>query len=224
MTPYREGPPPDLVIFDCNGVLVDSKRAATRAMADLMAELGHRMSFDEAADHFVGSSPAQCAAAIRDVLGYEPPNLIERIVAATSGALEQGAPAVPGVDAVLATLRRPSCVATNGTRSKTLVSLERVGLRTRFEGRVFCAEDLATPKAARAAPELLLHAARACGAAPPRCIVVEDMPAGVLAARAAGMKVLAYAGLTPADWLHAAGAHRVVHAMVDLSRHLVLDR
>jgi HAD superfamily hydrolase (TIGR01509 family) len=123
-----------------------------------------------------------------------PPDFSSRLVQRTRSVLENHLTAVSGVEEVLNSLSVPYCVASNGNRANMTFTLEHTGLLHRFQGRMYCAEDVAAPKPA---PDLFLHAARESKVTPERCVVVEDTPTGVVAARAAGMRAYGFAGLTP---------------------------
>ena len=205
---------PQLVIFDCDGVLVDSERLCIQTMADLLAELGLHFSLEQTVEQFIGRSLPQCMAIIEQRLGRAAPqHFRSRLAQRTRAALELALTATPGIEAVLDTIARPFCVASNGKRAKMAFTLGHTGLLPRFVGRMFCADDVTLPKPA---PDLFLHAARCCGAEPDRCVVVEDTPTGIRAARAAGMRALAFAGLTPLQRLRDAGAHACFQSMSEL--------
>jgi HAD superfamily hydrolase (TIGR01509 family) len=192
----------DLVIFDCDGVLVDSERLAVRVESQLLGELGWPLTEDEVLDRFVGRSDAHMIAAIEAQLGRPVPDFTEQYLARLHAAFEQELTPVDGVVAALdavdaAPLR--SCVASSGTHEKMTRTLGLTGLWDRFDGRIFSATEVERGKPA---PDLFLFAAATMGVHPTACVVVEDSRAGVAAARAAGMRVVGYAGgLTPAGWL-----------------------
>ena len=207
-------PYPDLVIFDCDGVLVDTERVNNQVMAELVAEYGLQLSFSEAVEMYIGKSTEDCLRVTEERLGRPvPDNLHARWVARTRERHNRELQPIVGIEAILASLDRPYCVASNGLHAQIRHSLGLTGLLPWFEGRMFSAEDVARPKPA---PDLFLHAARSCGADPACCLVVEDTPTGVRAARAAGMSVLGFAGLTPVERLLEAGAHAVFRAMDEL--------
>jgi HAD superfamily hydrolase (TIGR01509 family) len=191
--------PFDLVIFDCDGVLVDSERLSIRLDVELLGQLGWPMTEDEIVEHFVGRTDAAMRAEIeahlgRDV-GPEWDAFSERYVRAFAEELEPVDGAAEAVDAVIAAGYRV-CVASSGGRAKIRTNLAKTGLADRFGGRLFSGEDVVHGKPA---PDLFLHAAEAMGVEPARCAVVEDSRHGVTAARAAGMRVFGYAGgVTPA--------------------------
>ena len=180
----------ELVIFDCDGVLIDSEPIANRVLCRQLARAGLVLPEEEIMRRFVGRTRAGCLALAAELLGRDlPQGFGEAWDAALFAAFENLKP-VEGVQAVIAALRTPFCVASNSTRERMRVSLRAAGLLPLFEGRMFSAADVARPKPA---PDLFLHAARAMGVPPARCAVVEDTATGVKAALAAGMAVYAYA-------------------------------
>jgi HAD superfamily hydrolase (TIGR01509 family) len=207
-------PSPDLLIFDCDGVLVDSERLAHDVLLQMLAEAGITMTLQQAYDRFMGASTEKCVAILQDLLDAAPPaDFMPRYADRCFAAFREGLSAVDGVPPLLDTLTLPYCVASNGPREKMRFTLGHTGLLPRFEGRLFSAQDVERPKPA---PDLFLHAARTLGAEPQRCVVVEDSPTGVAAARAAGMTVYGYAAMTDAARLQAAGAHRTFQRMAEL--------
>ncbi|MHB8631610.1 MAG: HAD family hydrolase [Candidatus Limnocylindria bacterium] len=211
-----------LVIFDCDGVLVDSERIAVRVSAAGLTDLGWPMTEADVLDRFVGRSDDFIRGEVAGRLGADVADAWQvefqrRYRQASAGGLKP----VDGVIEALDAITTPTCVASSGTHEKIRYSLGLVGLLDRFDGRIFSVSDVERPKPA---PDLFLHAATSLGVAPPECAVVEDSPAGVEAARAAGMRTFAYAGgLTPADRL--AGAHTAVFAdMRELPRLLRTER
>lgn len=217
--------PPDsacrLLIFDCDGVLVDSERISHEVLAAMLAERGLALSLDETVARFIGASTARCAEQLDELLGAGAavqfmPEFGRRCRAAFSAGLLP----VAGVAALLAALPMPFCVASNGNHAKMNFTLAHTGLLPLLSGRIYSADDVARPKPA---PDLFLHAARCQGVAAADCVVVEDTPTGIAAARAAGMRAFGYAAMTPAPMLRAAGAHQLFTRMADLpellSRH-----
>jgi len=205
-----------LVIFDCDGVLVDSERITNQVFADLLGELGLALTLEDMFEHFVGHSMAGCLEKVAGLLGRPAPADFEATYRARSRrALETQVRAVPGIEEALAQITIPDCVASNGPTHKMRLTLGLTGLLPRFEGRLFSSEDVGRPKPA---PDVFLHAARCCGVAPEDCVVVEDTPTGVAGAVAAGMTVLGYAGLTPAHRLRGAGAHHLFDRTAELPR------
>ncbi|HTP20328.1 MAG TPA: HAD family hydrolase [Solirubrobacteraceae bacterium] len=184
--------PVELVIFDCDGVLIDSERLAVKVDVQVLRELGWPLSEDEVIDRFVGRSDRDARAEIEAHLGHNLPDGFDQAV--EHRYREAFANALTPVDGVLEALDRivlPTCVASSGTHDHMRYTLGLTGLYERFDGRIFSAEDVANGKPA---PDLFLHAAEHMGADPGACVVIEDSRHGVQAARAAGMRVLAFAG------------------------------
>jgi HAD superfamily hydrolase (TIGR01509 family) len=182
----------ELVIFDCDGVLIDSERLAVKVDVEVLRELGWPLSEPEVIGRFVGRSDRDTRADIEAHLGHELPGGFDEAV--EHRYREAFADALTPVDGVLEALDRitlPTCVASSGTHDHLRFTLGLTGLYERFSGRIFSAEDVANGKPA---PDLFLHAAERMAADPAGCVVVEDSRPGVQAARAAGMRVLAFAG------------------------------
>lgn len=191
-------PTPELVIFDCDGVLVDTERLAAQATATALTALGWPLTPDQAIAEFLGCSEEHFVAEVRRRI----PTLPEGWEEMCTPSYDEVQP-VDGVVEVLDALSVPACVASNGPHDKLTLTLGRTGLLDRFHGRVFSAQDV---RRGKPAPDLFLHAARTLEVEPERCVVVEDSPRGVAAARAAGMRVVGYAGLVPAERLQGADA------------------
>lgn len=188
---------PDLVIFDCDGVLVDSEPIANRVFAARLATVGVHLEVREVMARFVGRTRAGCMELAAQLAGRAlPADFGERWDAALFEALAREVRPVAGIEAVLGSLDRPFCVASNSSQRRLRLVLETTGLMRWFEDRYFSAAEVARPKPA---PDLFLHAAARLGADPARCVVVEDTPTGARAARAAGMRVLGYAAAPYAD-------------------------
>lgn len=181
----------DLVIFDCDGVLVDSELIVSRVLADRMRQLGIQITDQECTRAFAGLDQAAAAQLITDRLGGAvPPGWFDALTVAVDAALRAQVTPVSGIVPVLQQLRVPACVASNGRPEKVALTLGSCGLAAYFEGRVFTAAEVARGKPA---PDLFLLAASRMGVPPARCVVVEDSESGVAAARNAGMRVLRYA-------------------------------
>ncbi|MCX4800859.1 HAD family hydrolase [Streptomyces sp. NBC_01214] len=193
--------PIELVIFDCDGVLVDSERIAVRVDALVLAELGWNLTEAEIVDRFMGRSSQSMTEEIEAHLGHSlPADWEEEFRPLYRDALAAELTPVPGiVDALDALTGLPTCVASSGSHDKMRFTLGITGLHQRFEGRIFSATEVEHGKPA---PDLFLHAAQQMGVAPEACAVVEDSQYGLQAARAAGMRAFAYAGgMTPAHRL-----------------------
>jgi HAD superfamily hydrolase (TIGR01509 family) len=181
-----------MIIFDCNGVLVDSEPVATAVAAEAFQRAGINMTPDMVARYFTGRRPADMIAEVEKAAGVQlPPKFASVLSAATLVRLSQEVRSIPHVAHALSWLRGPKCVASSSSLDRVRVSLEATEL-TRFFGRnLFSASDVANGKPA---PDLFLHAARETGIQPQDCIVVEDSPAGVSAAVAAGMTAIGFIG------------------------------
>jgi len=208
-----------LVIFDCDGVLVDSEPIACRVMARELTALGYPLSPDDCQERFTGVSMNTVMAMIEADWGQPLPagfedHLRDKDFEAFRAELEP----VPGVEQMLADLDIPRCVASSGTPEKIRFTLTVTGLIGAFEPHLFSARMVERGKPA---PDLFLHAAERMATPPGACVVVEDSLAGIQAARAAGMRVLGFAGgghAGPgyAESLAAAGADTVFTRMPDL--------
>ena len=206
----------DLVIFDCDGVLVDSERLSIRLDVELLAALGWPMAEDEVVERWVGRTEAAMRAEIEEHLGRsveaEWAAFSERYVEAFAAELEPVDGVADAVDAVQAA-GLATCVASSGDLGKIRRNLAKTGLLHRFDGRLFSADDVEHGKPA---PDLFLHAASVMGVEPAATAVVEDSVHGVVAGLAAGMAVFAYAGgVTPASRLARPGV-TVFDSMADL--------
>lgn len=188
----------DLVIFDCDGVLVDSERLSVGLDVKLLASLGWPLTEAEIVERFVGRTEAAMRGEIeahlgRDI-GREWAAFADEYVRAFAAGLEPVAGVIEAVDAIQAT-GVATCVASSGDHGKIRRNLAKTGLLDRFDGRIFSGDDVEHGKPA---PDLFLHAAAVMGAAQNRCAVIEDSRHGVAAARAAGMWAFAYGGgVTP---------------------------
>ena len=201
-----------LVIFDCDGVLVDSEPVANRAFSEMLREdFGLALTQEQMFDNFVGYSIAHCMQVVERMLGRAPPaDFVPRLQARTFDAFRTELAAMPGIDYALDHLGVPFCVASSGDHTKMRTTLGITGLLPRFEGRLFSVTQVARGKPA---PDVYLFAASQCAVAPEHCLVVEDTPPGVRAGLAAGMSVLGFSAHTPAPKLRDAGAHRLFDDM-----------
>ncbi|MFD7031166.1 HAD family hydrolase [Streptomyces sp. NPDC059917] len=196
--------PIELVIFDCDGVLVDSERIALRLQVALGAELGWPLTAEDAVDRFIGRSKESICEQIAERLGAQTAAVWwELFKQRHREAVDAGLEAVDGLPEALAAITLPVCVASSGSHEKMRHTLGVTGLYERFEGHVFSASEVPRGKPA---PDLFLYAARRMGVDPAACVVVEDSRPGVRAARAAGMRSFGYAGgLTAAALLAGPG-------------------
>lgn len=182
-----------LVIFDCDGVLVDSEILSNQVMADNLARYGLRLSLTEAMAHFVGGTMEGVADKARGMGADLPQDWVQEARGEINARLQQGVDLVPGIPDVLAALDRaglPCCVASNGEPEKMALTLGHNGLWERFAPVSFSAQVLGV---AKPEPDLFLVAAAHFGTAPSNCAVIEDSTSGARAARAAGMRCFGYA-------------------------------
>jgi HAD superfamily hydrolase (TIGR01509 family) len=203
--------PTQLVIFDCDGVLVDSEPVANRILAQVLRELGLDLTQEQIFQHFVGYSLPHVVRVVEGMLGRPvPEDFLRDLQARTFAAFKTELKAMPGIEHALDRLGAPFCVASSGDHEKMNTTLGITGLLPRFAGRIFSVTQVARGKPA---PDVYLFAARQLGAEPAACVVVEDTPPGVQAGVAAGMTVFGFCAHTPAEKLKAAGAHRTFDEM-----------
>ena len=208
----------DLIIFDCDGVLVDSERVANEVFARVLADVcGLQFTLEDMFDIFVGHSRDQCLRKIEAIIGEPPPpELDRRYQQDINRALRESVAAIDGIETVLEQLALPYCVASSGSHDKMRMTLGKTNLMRYFNDKVFSTSDVERGKPH---PDIYLHAAQTMGIDDPgRCLVVEDSPIGVMGAVAAGMNVFGFAELMPAHRLRASGAHHVFDSMHDLPR------
>ncbi|MGV8988091.1 MAG: HAD family hydrolase [Cypionkella sp.] len=185
---------PDGVIFDCDGVLVDSEAIAFEMLETDLTSYAPDLSRAQMERDLLGLTLAGVAAKARTLGADLPDTWVEDFYARLYARLEQGTPMVPGVLSVLDALdaaKIPYAIGSNGSPQKMQITLgQHPGLIARFQGRLFSGQETPRPKPF---PDLFLKAAAAMNVAPARCIVVEDSPTGARAARAAGMRCMGYA-------------------------------
>lgn len=205
----------ELVIFDCDGVLVDSERISNIEFMEMLNELGLPLNLDDMFEHFMGKSMPQCLELVSSMLGKPPPlDFEENYQRRIRIAFKNGLRPVVGVPEMLCNLKLPCCVASSGSLAKMQTTLGITGLLPRFAGRLYSATQVARGKPA---PDVFLNAATQCGVKPGACAVVEDTPTGVEAGVAAGMTVFGYAGMIPATLLREAGARYTFKHMRELN-------
>ncbi|MFB8182854.1 HAD family hydrolase [Streptomyces sp. NPDC055966] len=206
----------DLIIFDNDGVLVDSEPISNRHLAAYLTELGHPTSYEDSIRDYMGSAMHRIHELVLERRGQRLPDDFDDVFhARVFAAFERELAPVAGVADVLEKLATdgvPYCVASSGSHARIRVGHRTTGLGRWFpEERIFSSEDVGRGKPA---PDLFLHAARRMGVAPERCVVVEDSPLGVRAAVAAGMDVCGFTAMTPAAKL--SGADQLFGAMGEL--------
>ncbi len=203
------------VIFDCDGVLVDTERISNTVLAGLLTDAGLPTTFEQCMDIYRGRSIGSVMElAVQRHGGPLPADIPARYYAEVEAVFARDLEAVPGVVAALDRIALPSCVASSGPHHKMAVTLRTTGLWDRFAGRIFSATEVPRGKPA---PDLFLHAARQMGFDPAQTAVVEDSVPGVEAARAAGMRALAFARNDEAEAaLLAAAGGETFHEMAEL--------
>jgi HAD superfamily hydrolase (TIGR01509 family) len=199
----------DLIIFDCDGVLVDSEVISCRAHAEILTRHGYPITPDRVFDRFLGRSMRQTTIEVEAELGRSLPDDFQtQVYAEVFRLFAASFQATPHIDEALAAIALPVCVASSGPPEKISASLNRVGLYDRFAPHIFSAVQVRNGKPA---PDLFLFAAEQMRTRPERCLVIEDSLAGISGALAAGMMVFGYHGGShcrpdTAETLRAAGA------------------
>lgn len=210
----------DLVIFDCDGVLVDSERLIVEVEAQICQERGWDLTEEDVIREFVGLSDAAMRARLSELVGEElPADWDAEYTERYREALARDLRAVDGVAEAVDAIEKAglaTCVASSGSHEKMALTLGKTGLLDRFAGRIYSATDPEVT-AGKPAPDLFLHAAERMGVAPERCAVVEDSPYGLTAALAANMVPFGFSGsVIPAERLAMDGV-TVIDSMADLA-------
>jgi HAD superfamily hydrolase (TIGR01509 family) len=209
----------ELVIFDCDGVLVDSEPIVNRIFAETLTEAGFTITYEEVTRQFVGKSLATCLEMIEQIYGRSvPPDLLELGKKREIEALKQELQTTSGITEVLMELTLPKCVASNSGPQHMQLVLGLTGLLHHFDGKLYSCHQVNRPKPF---PDVYLYAANQMDKAPERCLVIEDSATGVRAGAAAGMTVLGYAPRDRSSSSHhemliAAGAKLVFEDMRQL--------
>ncbi|WP_241488936.1 HAD family hydrolase [Shimia sp. SK013] len=181
-----------MVLFDCDGVLVDSEPVTNRLLQANLAARGLDVSHEQIITLFVGGTILGVSTQAAKMGATLEPNWVDRFYAQMFETLARDVTLIPGVLDVLDELDTagiPYAVCSNGPHAKMNITLNACGLKERFSGRIYSREDVTTPKPA---PDVYLHAAAQAGIAPHRCVVVEDSPSGAKAGIAAGMATLGF--------------------------------
>ncbi|QQO14652.1 HAD family hydrolase [Bradyrhizobium diazoefficiens] len=221
--------PIDLIIFDCDGVLVDSEVISCRAHANVLTRHGYPITSEQVFARFLGRSRRQANAEIETELGRKLPeayhgDLQDELHRSFEADLE----AIRGIHDVLDVVTQAVCVASSGSHQRMQVSLGSTGLYERLAPNIFSASQVTNGKPA---PDLFLFAAREMGVPPERCVVIEDSLAGIAGARAAGMTVFGFCGGSHCGEGHAEALHRAgadltfadMHQLPELVRRVEAD-
>ncbi|MCK1739713.1 HAD family hydrolase [Bradyrhizobium sp. 139] len=208
----------DLIIFDCDGVLVDSELLSCRCLSEVLAESGLELSVEQALEHFLGRSTAAIGQYYRERGDILPDEFLPQLKARVLKTFATSLQPIHGVGAVLSGLNTPFCVASSSDIDRVSLSLEVTDLASHFDSRLYTSQMV---RHGKPAPDLFLYAAEKMEADPARTLVIEDSVSGVLAAKAAGMTVWGFVGgshYRAHDGhaiLSAAGADRVFAHMSD---------
>jgi HAD superfamily hydrolase (TIGR01509 family) len=209
---------PDLVIFDCDGVLVDSELLSCRCLSEVLSEFGFELGVDQALELFLGRSTAAIGQYYRARGQILPDGFLPRLKSRVLETFAASLQPVSGVNAVVSELKAPVCVASSSDLDRVALSLDVTGLASHFGDRLYTAQMVEHGKPA---PDLFLYAAGKMQISPARTLVIEDSISGVQAARAAGMTVWGfvggshYRGRDGHAILSGAGADRVFARMTD---------
>jgi HAD superfamily hydrolase (TIGR01509 family) len=210
----------DLVIFDCDGVLVDSEVIAARVEAELLTAAGFEISAEDLAERYAGLTFKDILLSIEKQAAIPfQASLIDQAEVLVDKRLANEVRAIEGAQAAVASVKVPRCVCSNSTDHRLEAMLERTRLKPFFEGRIFSSRSVPSGRP-KPAPDVFLHAAKTMGADPARTLVVEDSVPGVHGARAAGMRVVGFTGASStfpghADALTEAGAETVIRRWAD---------
>ncbi len=213
---------PSLIIFDCDGVLVDSEILAAEVESTLLTEAGFPIAADEMAERYAGLPWKDILIAVERDAGIPiSASLLEKSERLLDEKLKNEVQAVEDIVEVVSALKLPKCICSNSTGERLEMMLTRVGLYELFAPHIFSAPEVGTGRT-KPAPDVYLHAAKEFGVDPASVIVVEDSAHGVHAARAAGMRVIGFTGGAHsypghADKLTDAGAETVIRRHRDLA-------
>ncbi len=213
---------PDLVIFDCDGVLVDSEIIAARVEADLLTEAGYEISAEELAETYAGLTFKDILMAVEEKSSIPfQISMIDRAEELVDRRLRREVRAIDGVRDAVAAVTVPRCICSNSRSERIAFMLEKTGLSPLFAGRIFSALETPTART-KPAPDVFLFAAETLGAKPADTFVIEDSVHGVTGARAAGMRVVGFTGASHsypghADALTEAGAETVIRRWAELN-------
>ena len=211
----------DLIIFDCDGVLVDSEIIAAEVESKLLTEAGYPIGVEEMGERFAGMTWQNILLTIeREAAIPLSASLLDKSEKLLDARLARDVKVIDGVKFALSRLRKPYCICSNSSSHRLDMMLSKVGLKDIFAPHVFSAKDLG-PDRVKPKPDIFLHGAAQFGADPARTLVVEDSVHGITGARAAGMRVVGFTGASHsypshADRLTEAGAETVISRMSEL--------
>lgn len=211
----------DLIIFDCDGVLVDSEIIAAQVESRLLTDAGYPISVEEMGERFAGMTWRNILLQVeKEVAIPLSASLLDKSEKLLDARLARDVKAIEGVKFALARLTMQRCICSNSSTHRLDMMLEKVGLKPYFAPHIFSAKDLGADRV-KPKPDIFLHGAAQFGVTPDKVVVVEDSVHGVHAARAAGMRVIGFTGASHtypshADRLTDAGAETVISRMMDL--------
>src|SRR6185503_3468697 len=183
-----------LIIFDCDGVLIDSEILSARVDAEILGEIGYEISAEELAHRFAGLTTERIFQLVGEELGRPvPEKIIARAKRETDQKLKEEVLPITGVQEMLDLLDDPRCICSNSRPERLEISLMKAGLWDRFRPYVFSAQAIGEGRG-KPAPDVFLHASQIFETEPTEAIVIEDSVAGVTGAVAAGMRVVGFTG------------------------------
>ena len=211
----------DLIIFDCDGVLVDSEIIAAEVESRLLTEAGYPIGAEEMGERFAGMTWQNILLAIeREASIPLSASLLDKSEKLLDARLASDVKIIDGVKLMLSRIRKPYCICSNSASHRLDMMLSKVGLRQIFAPHIYSAKDLGDDRV-KPKPDIFLHGAKQFGADPSRTLVIEDSVHGIAGARAAGMRVVGFTGASHtspshADRLTEAGAETVISRMSEL--------
>lgn len=211
----------DLIIFDCDGVLVDSEIIAAQVESRLLTEAGYPISIEEMGERFAGMTWKNILLTVEKEANIPfSASLLDKSEKLLDARLERDVKIIDGVKFALARITTQRCVCSNSSSHRLDMMLEKVGLKLYFAPHIYSAKDL-SPDRVKPKPDIFLHAAEQFKVAPEKVLVIEDSVHGIHGARAAGMRVVGFTGASHtypshADRLTDAGAETVISRMMDL--------
>jgi HAD superfamily hydrolase (TIGR01509 family) len=211
----------DLIIFDCDGVLVDSEIIAAQVESRLLTEAGYPISVEEMGERFAGMTWKNILLQVEQEADIPlSASLLDKSEKLLDQRLERSVKIIDGVKFALSRLTTQRCICSNSSSQRLDMMLTKVGLKPYFENHIYSAKDLG-PDRVKPKPDIFLHGAKQFGVEPDRCLVIEDSTHGIHGARTAGMRVVGFTGASHtypshADRLTDAGAETVISRMSDL--------